>query len=206
MSIELKACALLVQCIRRLVTKPASWVHFFYYYCWHRFGCSPLDVLSRPSSLDLSLLPPFYNSLLAAWQKVNEGFSNRSGTLVICTSGGLFQQDVSSVSTKLVYSYLLSAAEVTPHCSFLSLALCIGLVPGDNSFSSILIARSLTWPGSLPMVFCILRAGLFPSATRSPWFAFVVLLMKLWFTCSSIALLPSPSSPGFNHSCSAGLV
>ena len=61
-SIELKACALLVQWIRRLVTKPASWVHFFYYYCWHRFGCSPLDVLSRPSSLDLSLLPPFYNS------------------------------------------------------------------------------------------------------------------------------------------------
>ena len=28
-SIELKACALLVQWIRRLVTKPASWVHFF---------------------------------------------------------------------------------------------------------------------------------------------------------------------------------
>ena len=73
-SIELKACALLVQWIRRLVTKPASWVHFFYYYCWHRYGCSSLDVLSRPSSLDLSLLPPFYNSLLAAWQKVNGGF------------------------------------------------------------------------------------------------------------------------------------
>ena len=66
-SIELKASALLVQWIRRLVTKPASWVHFFYYYCWHPFGCAPLDVLSHPSSLDLSLLPPFYNSLLAAW-------------------------------------------------------------------------------------------------------------------------------------------
>ena len=201
-SIELKACALLVQWIRRLVTKPASWVHFFYYYCWHRFGCSPLDVLSHPSSLDLSLLPPFYNSLLAAWQKVNGGFSNRSGTLVICTSGGLFQQDLSLVSTKLVYSYLLSAAHVTPHCveKFVpQFGLCIGLVLGGNSFSSILIARSLTWPGKLLMVFCILRAGLFPSATWSPWFAFVVLLMRLWFTCSSIALLPSPSSPGFNH-------
>ena len=102
--------------IKRLVTKPASCVHFFYYYCWHRFGCSPLDVLSRPSSLDLSLLPPFYNALLPAWQKVNGGFSNRSDTLVICASGGLFKQDVSSVSTKLVYSYLLSAADVTPHC------------------------------------------------------------------------------------------
>ena len=29
---------------------------------------------------------------------------------------GLSQQDVSTVSTKLVYSYLLSAAHVTPHC------------------------------------------------------------------------------------------
>ena len=115
-SIELKACALLVQWIKHLVTKPASWVHLFYYYCWHRFGCSPLDVLSCPSSFDLSLLPPFYNSLLAAGQKVNRDFSNRSDTLVICASGGLFQQDVSSVSTKLVYSYLLSGAHVTPHC------------------------------------------------------------------------------------------
>ena len=87
-SIELKACTLLVQWIRRFVTKPASWVHFFYYYCWHY--CSPLDVLSCPSSLDFSLLPPFYNSLLAAWEKVNGGFSNRSDTLVICASGGLF--------------------------------------------------------------------------------------------------------------------
>ena len=87
----------------------------FCYYCWHRFGCSPLDVLFRPS-LDLSLLPPFYNSVLAAWQKVNGGFSNWSDTLVICASGGLFQQDVSSVSPQLVYSYLLSASHVTPQC------------------------------------------------------------------------------------------
>ena len=115
-SIQLKVWALLVQWIRRLVTKPASWVHFFYYYCWHLFGYLPLDVLSRPRSFDLSLLPPFYNSLLVAWQKVDGGFSNRSDTLVMCVSGGLFQGDVSSVSTKLVYSYLLSAAQETPHC------------------------------------------------------------------------------------------
>ena len=74
-----------------------------------------MDAPSRPSSLDLSLLPLFCNSLPTAWQKVNGGFSNRSDTLVICASGGLFQQDVSSVSTKLMYSYLLSAAHVTPH-------------------------------------------------------------------------------------------
>ena len=91
-------------------------MHFFYYYCWHLFGYSPLDVLSRPLSFDLSLLPPFYNSLLVAWQKVDGGFSNRSDTLVMCVSGGLFQGDVSLVSTKLVYSYLLSAAQKTPHC------------------------------------------------------------------------------------------
>ena len=89
-SIELKACALWVQCLRRLVTKPASWVHLFYYYCWRRFGYSLLVVLSRASSLYLSLLPPFYNSVLPAWQKVNGGFSNRSETLAICASGGVF--------------------------------------------------------------------------------------------------------------------
>ena len=115
-SIQLKVWALLVQWIRRLVTKPASWVHFFYYYCWHLFGYSPSDVLSRPLSFDLSLLPPFYDSLLVAWQKVDGGFSNRSDPLVMCASGGLFQGDVSLVSTKLVYSYLLSAAQETPHC------------------------------------------------------------------------------------------
>ena len=46
---------------------------------------------------------------------MNGDLSNRSDTLVMCASGGLFQQDVSSVSTKLVYSYLLSAADGTPH-------------------------------------------------------------------------------------------
>ena len=88
----------------------------FYFYCSHCFGCSPLDVLSRPSSLDLSLLPLFYMSLLASWQKVNGSFSNRSDTLVIYASGCLFQQDVLTVSTKLVYSHLLSSTHVTPHC------------------------------------------------------------------------------------------
>ena len=71
--------------------------------------------------------------------------------------------------------------------------------PQKVSFSSILIARSLTWPGRLLMVFCILRAGLFPSATRSPWFAFVTMLVKLWFIYSSIAFFPSPPFPGLNH-------
>ena len=100
--IELKVCALLVQWIRRLVTCVMG--ALFLLLLLRRFGCSPLDILSRPSSLDLSLLPSFYKSLLPAWQKVNGGFSNWSDTLVLCASGGLFQQDVSTVSTKLVYS------------------------------------------------------------------------------------------------------
>ena len=93
----------------------------------------------------------------------------------------------------------LTLPHIVSLSSFLSLALCIGLVLGGNCFSSILIARSLTWPGRLLMVFYILRAGLLPSASRSPWLAFMVLLVKVCFTCSSIALLPSPSFPGFNH-------
>ena len=59
---------------------------------------------------------PLSDSLLVAWQKVDGGFSNWSDTLVLCASGGLFQGHVSSVSTKLVYSFLLSAVQVTPHC------------------------------------------------------------------------------------------
>ena len=47
---------------------------------------------------------------------MNGSFSNQSDTLVICAPGGLFQQDVSSVSTKLMNSHLSSAAQVTPHC------------------------------------------------------------------------------------------
>ena len=191
-----------VHCLRHLVTKPACWVHFFYYYCWRRFGCSLLVVLSRASSLYLSVLPPFYNSVFAAWQKMNGGFSNRSDTLAICASGGLFQQDASSVSTKLLYSYLLSAAHLTPHC-------VAKFFPQVGPFY-----WSCTWKQlfffDLDRQFSELAwkvaHGVLYTASRLISFGYSVPLLcfcgpvgTLWFTCSSIALLPSPPFPGFNH-------
>ena len=177
-------------------------MHFFYLYWWRRFGCSLLVVLSRASSLYLSLLPPFYNSVLAAWQKVNGGFSNRSDTLAICASGGLFQQDVSSVSTKLVYSYHLSAAHLTPHCvvKFFSqvgpfYCSCtwkhLFFFDLDRQFSE------LAWKVAHGVLYTASRLISFGYSV--PCFVFVALLGTLWFTCSSIALLPSPPFPGFNH-------
>ena len=59
-SIKSKVWALHVQWARRLVTCPASWVHFLYFYFWDCLGASPLDVLSRPSDFTLRSLPPFY--------------------------------------------------------------------------------------------------------------------------------------------------
>ena len=95
-------------------------MHLFYYYCWRRFGYSLLVVLSRASSLYLSPLPPFYDSVLPAWQKVNGGFSNRSDTLAICASGGVFQQDVWKVSHGVLYtaSWLISFGYSVPLLCF----------------------------------------------------------------------------------------
>ena len=65
----------------------------------------------------------------------------------MCASGGLFQGDVSLVSTKLVYSYLLSAAQEIPHCvtKFFPRFGTVFVVHLEATlFFSMLIARSLT--------------------------------------------------------------
>ena len=108
-SIKSKVWALHVQWARRLVTCPASWVHFLYFYFWDCVGASPLDVLCRPSDFTLSSLPPFYRSFLSAWRAVDGGFS-------------VSISPVSTISTKSVYTFLLSENLSTPHC-------CVKLAP-----------------------------------------------------------------------------
>ena len=73
-SIKSKVWALHVQWARRLVTCPASWVHFLYFYFWGCLGASSLDVLSRPSVFPRGSLPPLYRSFLSAWRAVDGGF------------------------------------------------------------------------------------------------------------------------------------
>ena len=103
-SIKSKVWALHVQWARRLVTCPASWVHFLYFYFWDCLGASPLDVLSRPSDFTLRSLPPFYRSFLSAWRAVDGGFSVSHGSFAIGCSSGLSISPVSTISTKSVYT------------------------------------------------------------------------------------------------------
>ena len=115
-STKSKVWALHVQWARRLVTCPASWVHFLYFYFWGCLGASPSDVLSRPSDFTLGSLPPFYRSFLSAWRAVNGGFSVSHGSFAIGCSSGLSISPVSTISTKSVYTFLLSENLSTSQC------------------------------------------------------------------------------------------
>ena len=102
-----------------LLLRPASWVHFLYFYFWDCLGASPLDVLFRPSDFTLGSLPPFYRSFLSAWRAVDGGGGGVSvsrGSFAIGCSSGLSISPVSTISTKSVYSFLLSENLSTPHC------------------------------------------------------------------------------------------
>ena len=79
-------------------------------------GASPLEVLSLPSDFTLSSLTPFYRSFLSAWRAVDGGFSVNHGSFAIGCSSGLSISPVSTISTKSVYTFLLSENLSTPHC------------------------------------------------------------------------------------------
>ena len=115
-SIRLKVHALLVQWVRRLSVSSSGWVFFFRFHCHACFGQSPWDVLSVPAPFDPGGLPPFYRDLLQAWRAVDGAFSVAKAALVIGASSGLVSAPVSCVSTKSVYTYLLSEHRSDPHC------------------------------------------------------------------------------------------
>ena len=115
-SIQLKVYALLVQWVRRFVVSSSSWALFFRLHCHACFGQSPWDVLSGPAPFDPGGLPPFYRDLLLAWKAVDGAFSAAKTALVIGVSSGLVSAPVSGVSTKSVYTYLLSEHCSDPHC------------------------------------------------------------------------------------------
>ena len=115
-SVQFKVWALLVQWVRRFVSGSPCWVRFFEYHTRVCFGCTPLDVLSRPATFDPGGLPPFYRDLLLAWKTVDGGFSAVKASLAIGLSTGLVVTPVSRVSTKSVYSFLLAEHLSDPHC------------------------------------------------------------------------------------------
>ena len=61
------------------------------------------------------LLPPFYHSLLLAWQVSGGYFSNPSNSLSIGSHSGVCHP-VESLSCKLVHQYILSFKASSPHC------------------------------------------------------------------------------------------
>lgn len=115
-SVQFKVWALLVQWIRRFVAGSPCWARFFEYHTRVCFGSSLLDVLSRPSMFDPGGLPPFYRNLLLAWKAVDGGFSVVRACLTIGLSTGLVVTPVSHISTRSVYSFLLSVHLCDPHC------------------------------------------------------------------------------------------
>ena len=94
----------------------SGWALFFRLHCRACFGQSPWDVLSGPAPFDPGGLPPFYRDLLLAWKAVDGAFSVAKAALVIGVSSGLVSAPVSGVSTKSVYTYLLSEHRSDPHC------------------------------------------------------------------------------------------
>ena len=66
-SVKFKNFSLLVQWVRRFSTSPAGWVSLLTFWLFDRFGLTPPQVFSNPSSFCVSLLPLFMH--LSWWLK-----------------------------------------------------------------------------------------------------------------------------------------
>ena len=115
-SAQFKVWAVLVQWVRHLATASPIWARFFEYHTGGFLSSSPLDALSRPSVFDPGDLLPFYHDLVLAWKAVEGGFSDARASLVVGLSTGLVLTPAAQISTKFVYSLLLSEHLADPHC------------------------------------------------------------------------------------------
>ena len=115
-SISYKVSSLLLQWVRRLVTRPARWIAFLFFFCRGSLRASPFDILCRPSDFNLVCLPRFYSAIFSAWQAVGGAFSRPLASLAIGCSSGIASCPAASVSTKSVYTLLLSDNRPIPHC------------------------------------------------------------------------------------------
>ena len=114
--VKFKVWSLLGQWVKQFASSPSGWVSFMSFWFRSCFDASPLEVFSDPSSFAPSLLPPFYGSLLTAWQKLGVSFSVSHRSLVFSSLCPHLVSLVSCMTTKSCYSYLLSENVVQPHC------------------------------------------------------------------------------------------
>ena len=114
--IKFKVWSLLGQWIKRFASSPSGWVSFMSFWFESHLDASPLEVFSDPFSYTSSRLPPFYRSLLTAWQELDGSFSVSRRSLVFGSLCPHFCSPVACMTTKSCYLYLLSENVVQPHC------------------------------------------------------------------------------------------
>ena len=76
----------------------------------------PRWMFCRAPLFDPGGLPPFYRDLVLAWKAVDGGFSDARASLVVGLSTGLVLTPAVQISTKFVYTLLLSEHLADPHC------------------------------------------------------------------------------------------
>ena len=114
--VKFKVWSLLGQWVKRFASSPSGWVPFMSFWFKSCFDASPLEVFSDPVSYAPSLLPPFYKSLLIAWQELGGSFSLSRNSLIFGSLCPHFCSSVACMTTKSSYMYLLSENVVQPHC------------------------------------------------------------------------------------------
>ena len=113
-SVELKIHSLLGQWFRRLGVSPGAWVSLLTFWCFDRFGVSPMLVLSQPSAYDIATLPTFFYHCFLEW--IALGGSLSGGELVVGSSLAGGPLLVSTMTSKTCYDLLLSRNPALPHC------------------------------------------------------------------------------------------
>ena len=114
--IKSKVFFLLVQWVRRFSSSPSGWISFFSYWCSVLLGKPASDVFACPSAFSTNSFPPFYRDLLVAWKEVDGSFSERRSSLIFNSSFPHHVAAVSCVTSKCVYSFLMSESRGDPHC------------------------------------------------------------------------------------------
>ena len=112
----------------------------FSYWCSFLLGKPASDVFACPSAFSTNCFPPFYRDLLVAWKEVDGSFSERRSSLIFASSSPHHVAAVSCMTSKCVYSFLMSESRGDPHWveKFLPCTVSfIGPLPGGSYFSLI---------------------------------------------------------------------
>ena len=181
--VKLKIHSLLGKWFRRFGVSPGAWVSLLTFWCFDRFGVSPMSVLSQPSAYDIATLPTFFYHCFLAW--IALGGSLSGGELVVGSSlaGGPFL--VSTMTSKTCYDILLSQNPALLHCvgNFLPL---LGAWEWSSTWCSLFFMPldrqviDLNWK---------LAHGVLYTAERLASFGYQLRILLLW---SSYGVLGTP--------------